>query len=222
MMRVALVGLTLALVGLGTWQLLRHGQRTAMVDARRELAAAPPAALADVAPARVVGTCVRDAVGAVLPAPPRRMRSGFRLVVPCQWPDIGRVLVDVGWTDNPAAAMASLPEQLAVDGISEPFPQPSGWSPQRHAEGMMRYGNAMDAATAFDARLAYVLQGPAVEDDQLAPFDAALTPGWAIHPPHRPHLGYAGFWFTCAVLLVVQVLRKPAANPETQTPPKRS
>ncbi len=214
MMRVALVGLTLALCGLGTWQLLRHAERKGIVAERRALALAEPTQSFDVVPARVAGSCVPDPVGAVIPAPPRRMVSGFRLVVPCQWPDVGRVLVDVGWTPDPVAAMASLPARLDVDGIREPFPEPSGWTPVRNAEGLVRYGNAMDAATALDARLAYVLQGPGVDSDAPTPPGGSLAPGWPLEPPHRPHLGYAGFWFTCAVLLVVQVRRSPSTDRE--------
>ncbi len=211
------------LLGLGTWQVQRHGWKQGVIEERAARLAAPPLeapAALELEPAEVEGHRVRlrgvwDHAHTMVLA--NRIRYGLRgeeLVTPLV-PEGGggpAVLVNRGWyPESERARVRTTMDAEAAGDIEGLAFDASGRSARQTTQGTW---TALDPASMGKAagtvfRQWAVLQGTPMADDVRPPADGALpVQRYRPYENTTPHLQYAITWYgIAAVLIAIAVAR---------------
>jgi len=204
------------LLGLGTWQLDRRNEMTALAALRAARTEAPPLALreVDVGSAdalaatefrrvRLAGHYLADAEIKLLNRT-HDGRAGVHLVTPFEAADgTATVLVDRGWVPLDGPPPAPPPTgAVVVDGYLRQFAPPGRFTPPNDpAAGTWFFldPDAIAAASGLPAVAPFYLQlGPGAVAPGAYPIGA--LPETAVR---SPHLQYALTWYALAVVLAV-------------------
>ncbi|THH37254.1 SURF1 family protein [Aliishimia ponticola] len=199
---IGLGGIAL-LVSLGTWQVQRLGWKEALLaDIETRIAADPvplpvqPDPDADrYLPVRVEGRFVPD-VQAKMLASRRQIGAVHRHIVPFETLTDGRILVDIGWTEDDTA-LAPLPTvPVMLTGNLDWPRETDGFTPAPDLKDNFWFARDVPAmAQAYDTR-------PILLVLRAAPNTVLGTTPWPVDTAGIPndHLQYAITWFSLAAI----------------------
>jgi surfeit locus 1 family protein len=211
---VVVVPVFLALLGLGTWQIVRQAEKTAINQFRAERAAAPPVDLADAArdPASFDFRRVRvrgnfdHARELYVYGRSQRGNDGYYIITPLRREIGAPVLINRGWV--PTARKA--PERRAEGQVAGPTevigflrrdPRRGWLMPENDAAGNHWFWfdlPAMSAAAGISPPAEFYLEADTTPNPGGFPVGGQTQ----IQLP-SPHLQYAFTWFALAVALAV-------------------